>query len=114
MLKPGDIILVAHRRLFETDNARFFVGHVDEYEGGVVKVTGRSFVRDVLNGQVLEKAERRTKILSLSSGALITYQVPQDISLDALKFEDSGDGLSLTDGKTFTMNLSEHVHSGRL
>jgi hypothetical protein len=114
MLKQGDIILVAHRRLFETDHARFFVGHVDAYEGGVVKVTGRSFVRDVLNGQVLGKAERRTKILSLSSGTLIIYQLPQGTSLDALKFEDAGDGLSLTDGKTFTMNLSEHVHSGRL
>ena len=32
LLEPGDKILVAHRRLFERDVVRFFLGSVDAYE----------------------------------------------------------------------------------
>ena len=113
MLNEGDIILVAHRRLFENDEVRFFVGCVDEYEDGIVRVTGRSYIRDVVGGRMVEKAEKRTKLLSLSAGTFFFYQLPQGVTLDALKFEDKGGRVSLTDGKDFTMNLSEHTHGGR-
>ena len=42
VLKEGDNILVAHRRLFEKDEVRFFVGRVDAYEAGIVKAPGHS------------------------------------------------------------------------
>jgi hypothetical protein len=114
MLKHGDLIFVAHRRLFQSDQVRFFVGQVDEYEAGVVKATGRSYIRDAMVGQVLEKAEKRTKILSLSSGTLIIYQIPEGTRIDALKFVGTEGSLALTDEKDFTMNLSEHTHMGLL
>jgi hypothetical protein len=44
MLKEGDKILIAHRRLFEKDDVRFFVGRVDAYEAA----TGHSYVRDIM------------------------------------------------------------------
>jgi len=113
LLKEGDTIFVAHRRLFEKDEARFFVGRVDAYEGGIVKVTGRSYVRDVMRGRMIEKEEQRTKILSLASGTLLVYQLPKVVVLDALKFVDDEGRISLTDGKDFTMNLTEHTHGGR-
>ncbi|MEJ2232037.1 MAG: hypothetical protein P8X46_12755 [Nitrospirales bacterium] len=113
LLKEGDTIFVAHRRLFEKDEVRFFVGRVDAYEGGVVKATGRSYVRDVMRGRMIEKEEKRTKILSLSSGTLLVYQLPEAVKVDALKFLDEEGRVSLTDGKNFTMNLSEHTHGGR-
>ncbi len=109
LLKEGDTIFVAHRRLFENDELRFFVGRVDAYEEGVIKVTGRSYVRDVIGGRMIEKADKRTKILSLSSGTLLVYQIPEAVTLDALKFVDEEGRLSLADGKDFTMNLTEHT-----
>jgi hypothetical protein len=87
ILKEGDKLLVAHRRLFEGDECRFFVGRVDAYEDGVVKATGRTFVRVVTGGRVIEKPEERTKILSLSSGTLMVYQLPESVPLEALKFK---------------------------
>jgi len=114
LLREGDKILVAHRRLFDKDVARFFIGQVEAYEAGVVKVTGHSYVRDALGGQVVEKAEQRTKTLSLSSGTLIVYQLPDGVALDTLKFVSAEGRLSLTDGKGFTMNLTEATHAGRL
>jgi hypothetical protein len=114
ILNEGDNILIAHRRLYDRDDTRFFVGRVDAYEAGVVKVTGYSYVRDTLGGGMLAKAETRTKILSLSSGTLIVYQLPDRVALDALKFVSADGQLSLTNGKGFTMNLTESAHGGRV
>jgi hypothetical protein len=36
LLKVGDKILVAHRRLYDKDEERFFVGRIEAYEAGVV------------------------------------------------------------------------------
>ncbi|WP_455379645.1 hypothetical protein [Petrachloros mirabilis] len=114
LLKEGDKILIAHRRLFEKDVLRFFIGEVQAYDAGLVKATGHSYVRDPMGGQVVEKAEKRTKILSLSSGTFIVYQLPDGIVLNALKFSELEGRLALTDGEGFTMNLTETTHSGRL
>ena len=55
LLQEGDHILVAHRRLFEKDEVRLFVGRVDAYEAGVVKATGHSYVRDQVSGRMIER-----------------------------------------------------------
>jgi hypothetical protein len=114
ILQEGDKILVAHRRLFEKDLVRFFIGQVEAYEGGVVKATGHTYVRDTMGGQLVEKADQRTKILSLSSGTLIVYELPHKVSLEKLRFVGGEGRLVLTDGGGFTMNLNEGTHGGRL
>jgi hypothetical protein len=107
LLQEGDIILVAHRRLFANDAARFFIGRVGAYEAGIVKATGHSYVRDMITGHMLEKSEQRTKLLALASGTLIVYQLPNSVNLDAIRFVSDGRRLSVTDGKAFSMNLAE-------
>ncbi len=78
----------------------------------MVKITGRSFVRDMMSGQMIEKVEARTKILSLSSGTLIVYQLPARASLDTMRFASADGILSLSDGQGFTMNLGEFSRGG--
>jgi hypothetical protein len=114
LLKEGDKLLVAHRRLFEKDETRFFVGRVEACESGIVKATGHSYLRDAMRGQLVEKADERTKIFSLSSGTLMVYQLPGSVALDSLKFIAGEGQLWLTDGKDLTMNLAEHAHGGRV
>lgn len=114
ILKPGDKLLVVHRRLYDKDEARFFVGHVDDYESGIVKLSGHSYVRDTMSGLMIEKSDVRTKILSLASGTLLCHQLPDALDIDEVKFELLDNMLSLTDGKEFTMNLAEHPHDVRL
>ena len=114
LLNEGDKILVANRRLFEKDEVRFFIGRVDAYEAGVVKATGHSYVRDLMDGGLIEKAEERTKILPLFSGTLLVYLLPAGMKLDTVKFVAEDGGLLLTDGKGFTMNLAEHAHGGHV
>ena len=114
LLKEGDLILVAHRRLFERDDSRFFIGKVDAYDMGIVKATGHSYVRERMSGNVLEKADVRTKLLSISSGTLMVYQLPNETCLESLAFSFEHGCLSLTDGKELRMNLMEAPQLGRV
>jgi hypothetical protein len=114
LLNEGEKILVAHRRLFAKDAARFFIGRVEAYEAGIVRSTGHSFVREMMTGNMVEKAEPRTKLLSLASGTLIVYVLPEAVSLDDVRFVAEHGRLAVEDGKGFKMNLAENPESGRL
>ena len=111
LLEAGEKVLVVHRRLFDHDRPRFFVGRVDAYEAGVMRVTGLSYVRDVADGQVAEKREARTKLLSLSSGTLIVYLLPAEAAVESIRFVLDRELLTLSDGQGFTMNLTENIKS---
>jgi hypothetical protein len=112
MLKPGEKLLIVHRRLFEKDLSRFFIGEVQAYETGIVKVKGYTFVKDLFSGNMRKKSDLRTKVLSLVSGTLIVYQLPVTGLLDWMKFSLDPDGaLMLTDGRGFWMDLSEIMHT---
>jgi hypothetical protein len=112
ILKEGDKVLVAHRRLYPTDASRFFVGQVDAYDSGLMRVTGHSYVRNVTTGRLIEKSQARTKVLSLSSGTLIVYLLPNDTAFESMRFDWTDSGLTVTDGKQFSMNLGEYTHAG--
>ena len=112
ILEEGNKVLVVYRRLFETDEARFFAGIVDGYESGVMKVTGHSWMKDPFAGVLVEKPQQRTKILSIASGTLIVYLLPEQVVLKNLRFEQKKDGgLWLGDGASFQMNLTEKGHA---
>jgi len=112
ILERGSYILVVHRRLFEGDRGRFFVGKVDDYEVAVARVTGHTWVQDNFNGKMLKKEGARTKIFSLASGTLIVYVLPDGLNLSTLRIDyDRGTHLILTDGGNLHLDLSEGLHS---
>jgi len=111
MLELGEKLLIVHRRLFEKDAPRFFVGEVQKYEQGIVKVKGYTFVKDLFSGNMKRKSDLRTKVMSIVSGALIVYQLPVVVLLDSVTFSlDQDGGLVLTDGGGFSMDMSEALH----
>jgi hypothetical protein len=114
MLTTGDKVLVAHRRLFRGDVAHSFAGLVGACKDGLVKVTGHSYVRDPVTGDMLEKSEPRTKVLALASGTLLVYHLPDAVDLDGLEFTWADGELSASDGKGFAMNLGERARRKRL
>ncbi len=114
LLKEGDNLLIAHRRIFEKDESRFFVGKVAAYDAGIVKVIGHSFVRDVISGRIIEKAEVRIKLFSLTSGTLLVYQLPANVHMDSFILHAEEGRLRATDGQGFVMNLADHAHAGRM
>ncbi len=110
MLAQGDKLVIVHRRLFEKDAPRFFVGEVQDYEAGLAKVKGYTFVKDVFSGNMQKKPDLRTKIMSIVSGTFIVYQLPITVLLDSVRFElDQGGSLILMDEGGFTMDVGESM-----
>ncbi len=108
ILQEGDKILVAHRRLFENDKSRYFVGVVDGYESGIIKVSGYTWTKEQFGGNFVKKSDRRTKILSISSGTLMIYELPQILDLNTLQLKHVKDGQDfLMDNSNFRMDLAE-------
>lgn len=110
MLTSQDKLLIVHRRMFETDQSRFFVGQVEDYQDGVVRVKGYSFARDSVDGNLCRKNECHTKLYAVSSGTVMTYLLPSNVQIEHLKMEARSSGLCLTDGGDFSMNISEWIH----
>lgn len=114
ILESGDHVLIVHRRLFEKDRGRFFVGTVEAYEAGIARVTGHSFAHDLLGGNVIAKKDCRTKVFSIASGTLIVYRLPAETDMEAIQFVNRDGELTLTDGSKVCMDLAEMPHDGHL
>jgi hypothetical protein len=111
LLQSEDKLLVVHRRLFERDGSRFFIGRVEDFDAGIVRVSGYTFVRDPVGGTVSRKNDVRTKLFSLSSGTLMVYVLPRDLDLTSARLVAEEASLTLTAGSSFRMDLSEWAHS---
>jgi len=110
ILEKGSKVLAVHRRLFETDHSRFFIGVVDGYEDGLARITGTTWLRDQVSGSYRVKKDERTKILSLTSGTCIFYELPMTTDLSAITFSTDGHGgVFMTDGGALRMDLTERM-----
>ena len=114
LLKNDDVILVAHRRMFQHDEARFFVGRVVAVDRELMKLEGFTFVRDLASGHVLRKDEKRIKLLSLASPGYIFYQLPGVEDVSEIHVKDEAGDVRLMDGQRAIMNLAERSHCGHI
>lgn len=113
ILEPGSKVLVTHRRLFELDHGRFFLGTVDGYDGGIASITGYTWIRDGYQGHYTRKSDVRTKIVSLSSGTVIVYRLPDTVRVPDAELVCSNTSVVLKDPSGFSMDLTEGVlHAG--
>jgi hypothetical protein len=98
---------------FEGDQARFFVGRVEAHEAGVVRASGHTCALDPGPGQVVGTGEPRTKLLSLSSGTLIVYVLPEWSDPDVAALVSQRGRVVLTDGEQVLLHLAQFSHGGR-
>ena len=115
VLVAGHKVLVVHRRLFEGDEHRFFVGEVESCVDAVAVVTGRTWARDPFSAQIVGKQDARTKLIPLAAGTFITYRLPAATDLAAARIEHDGatGSVVLTDDRTLLMDLSERLYTPR-
>ncbi len=108
LLSPGEKIHVIHRRQFEKDNRRHFVGEVLHYEGGIARASGYVFVVDDLNKHMfVKRPDRRTKLIPLSSGTVIVNVIPETTDLEQVCYELKDSTLHVTDGKSWRIDVKE-------
>ncbi len=97
-----------HRRRFEKDLRRHFVGRVEAYEHGVIRASGYVFVIDDLSQHLfVKRPDRRTKLVPVASGDVIVNVIPEDVDLERVGYEIKYRTLWVTDGTGWSMDLKE-------
>lgn len=107
LIDKGDKLLVTHRRLYEKETERFFVGVVDAYEQGVAKVSGYTWIHDIPRGRLIRKEDLRCKLIPLTSGNYIVYVLPSHLDIESTRIDQIKQRLLLTNGSNFTMDISD-------
>lgn len=107
ILKKGEKIHVIHRRNFEKEARRHFVGVVEAYEGGVARVTGYVYTVDRTKYNFVRRPELRTRIVSLVGGDLFVNVIPASVDLDKVVYKQENKAVRVTDGSDWFLDLSE-------
>lgn len=107
ILSAGEKVHIIHRRQFEHDPHRHFVGVVDAYENGVARVTGHVFAVDSMSFQFVRRDGVRTRIVSALSGEVIINVLPSSVKLDKVRYKQEGGNLRVSDGSDWHLDISE-------
>ena len=107
VLELDEKVLVVTRRLFANDLRRHFVGSVERYDQGSVRVHGYAFVHNTVKGCFVKRKNARTRVFPLDSH-IILFVLPYETEVGAVQYEQDKElGLVATDGKGFKLELSE-------
>lgn len=107
ILKRGEKIHVIHRRFFEKEARRHFVGVVDHYEDGLARVTGNVYTVDRAKFAFVRRPEKRTRIISLVSGDLLVNVLPHSVDLEKIVYKLENKIVRVTDGSDWFLDLTE-------
>jgi hypothetical protein len=107
ILHKGEKIHVIHRRHFEKEPHRHFLGTVEAYENGVARVTGHIFTVDAAKMVFFRRPELRTRIIPLTSGDVLVNILPASVDLEKVIYRQEKKSLRVTDGAGWHMDISE-------
>jgi hypothetical protein len=107
ILRSGEKIHVIHRRFYDKDTHRHFIGTVESYESGVARVVGHVYTVDNAKFQYVRRAEVRTRIISLVSGDLLVNVIPPSVDLSKVSYKHEKKSVRVTDGSDWFLDLSE-------
>ena len=107
LLSKGEKIHVVHRRLFEKDIRKHFLGEVETCENGIVRAVGHIYViEDAKENVFRKKPEKRTRIISLNHAVFVNV-LPSAVDLEKVTYESRGRSLRITDGSEWFLDLKE-------
>jgi hypothetical protein len=109
ILKADEKIHVIHRRHYEKDHHRHFVGVVEAYEGGVARVTGHVYTVDTVKFSFIRRPEPRTRIISILSGDLLVNVLPEHVNLEKIIYHQEKNAVRVTDGSDWHLDISEYT-----
>ncbi len=107
ILNKGEKVHVIHRRLFEKEARRHFVGIVEEYEAGVARVAGYVYTVDRAKFIFVRRAEKRTRIIPVASGNVLVNVIPDSVDLEKVVYKQEKKAVRVTDGSSWHLDLSE-------
>lgn len=108
ILRPGDRIHLALRRIFSGEPRRHFVGTVHTATEQLARVDGWPWLFDPNKNVFVRAKEKRTRIISLLDAGNILHLLPPEVDADALRYQMlAGAHYVITDGKKFQMDVNE-------
>jgi hypothetical protein len=107
ILRSGEKVHVIHRRHYEKDAHRHFIGTVEAYEGGVARVVGNVYTVDTTKFQYVRRPETRTRIISIISGDLLINVIPASVDLAKITYKHEKKSVRVSDGSDWFLDLSE-------
>ena len=107
ILRSGEKIHVIHRRLYEKDPHRHFIGTVETYEQGVARVVGHVYTVDNAKFQYMRRPELRTRLISVVSGDLLVNIIPSSVNLEKITYKQEKKSVRVSDGSDWFLDLSE-------
>jgi hypothetical protein len=107
ILRSGEKIHVIHRRHYDKDAHRHFIGSVEAYEGGVARVVGHVYTVDTTKFQYIRRPEVRTRIISVVSGDLLINIIPPSVDLEKITYKHEKKSVRVSDGSSWFLDLSE-------
>jgi len=107
-LQKGEKVHIIHRRIYEKDHHRHFIGVVDGYEQGVARVTGNVYTVDPTKFTYMKRPEMRTRLVSVVSGDILMNVIPASVDLDKITYKQERKAVRVTDGSEWYLDLSEY------
>ena len=109
ILKKGEKIHVIHRRIYEKDHHRHFLGVVEAYEQGVARVSGHVYTVDPVKFSFIKRPEIRTRLISIISGDLLVNVIPPEVDLSKVVYKQERKAVRVTDGSDWHLDISEYT-----
>ena len=107
ILRSGEKVHVIHRRHYEKDAHRHFIGTVEDYEDGIARVIGHVFTVDTVKFQYIRRPEVRTRIISVVGGDLLINVIPPSVNLEKITYKHEKKSVRVSDGSDWFLDLSE-------
>lgn len=99
--------MIITRRLYSGDLRRHFVGIVERFAQGLLRVHGYAFVYDMKEGGYVRRKNPRDRLFPLDNH-IVVFILPDETEIGAIHYQVTGaNGLVVTDGKGFQLEISE-------
>jgi hypothetical protein len=106
IFETGEKVHIIERRQFAEDLRRHIVGEIIMCTEHAIRLKGYVWVFDQMKGFV-RKPDKRERVIYLSDRSNINI-IPAEVNLDEIKYVNvPKKGLFVTDGKKFSLEISE-------
>ena len=103
----GEKVHIVERRFFTDDLRRHFVGEVIQCTDYAFRIVGYTWAFDSFKGEFTRKPEKRVRVIFGGERHTINI-IPRHVNIEEIKYvRDQNKGLVATDGKGFSLEISE-------
>lgn len=107
VLAVGEKVHIISRRLFQDDPRRHFVGEVEAVSEGLARVRGYTFVFHSGRNEYEKHPEERVRVISLLDAGNLMNVPPQDVRVEALRYQFAHGRLVVTDRAGYSLDINE-------